>query len=175
MIRRKIEFSVPGRAVSFGTKTTRFGPGRQFAGTRKTEKAESWEAKVSYFARLAMGRGALLEGTVGVEIAIFDTAGALKTKRKWKRTSPDVDKVERLVLDAMTGVVYGDDAAVAVALISKIVVRKGDPVRVEVRVTELPLLEDLDGKGIEIEPRISFAVFPPPGFSRLPRPRGGES
>lgn len=33
--------------------------------------------------------------------------------REWKSTTPDIDKLERALLDALTGVAYADDAQVA--------------------------------------------------------------
>lgn len=33
--------------------------------------------------------------------------------REWKSTTPDIDKLERALLDALTGVAYEDDAQVA--------------------------------------------------------------
>lgn len=47
-------------------------------------------------------------------------------------TMPDVDKLIRGVLDALTNVVYGDDGQIVRAVGTK---RYGEPARAEIRVT----------------------------------------
>jgi Holliday junction resolvase RusA-like endonuclease len=167
-------FEVPGKAVAFGTKVTRFGKGGKFAGTRKVAKAEAWEAEVRAYAANAIAREIaedfedggttpkLFSAPVAVEISIFETlSSSRKTARKWKTTRVDVDKVARLVLDAMTGVVYRDDAEVAVLLVSKILNRKGEPSRTVVSVREVGPLEGYDKPGADVAPA-SCLVYPPP-------------
>jgi Holliday junction resolvase RusA-like endonuclease len=43
-----------------------------------------------------------------------------RKKEKWVTTPPDIDKLERALLDAMTGIIFNDDAQVAMVVKSKI-------------------------------------------------------
>jgi len=62
-----------------------------------------------------------------------DSAPARPGKR------PDVDKLSRHVLDALTGVVYADDGQVVTLVASKHFAAGDDPPRTEVVVTPLPV------------------------------------
>ncbi len=54
----------------------------------------------------------------------------------WVSTTPDLDNLEKAVLDALNGVAYTDDRLVVVKSSSKRYVRKGDP-RVEITITSI--------------------------------------
>lgn len=54
----------------------------------------------------------------------------------WPGVKPDATKLLRAVEDAMTGIVYYDDAQVVQQSVSK---RYGHPARVEIHVTQLPV------------------------------------
>jgi Holliday junction resolvase RusA-like endonuclease len=80
-----------------------------------------------------------------VIVSVLILAALPKTKAKkraprpegWKVTKPDVDKIARCVLDALTGVVYGDDAQVAALDIRKRVAAQGLPAETIIRVDAL--------------------------------------
>lgn len=165
-----IRFEVPGDAASFGTKVTVYRKGgTTVRGTRKTDAATAWEAKVELAARDAVlrweletapvpRRFELLEGPVVVRfVSIFamKKGRALKRSkrpREWKTTKVDGDKVERLVLDALEGVVYAQDAQVVSCEWWKLYGAQGEPSRTIVEVYEAPdvlgklshYLEDLE-------------------------------
>ena len=120
MNRPAVRFTVPGDAVSFQTKVTQIpiGKGKTVSGTRKIPKAERWERAVYLAAVEAMDGAPPFEGPVEVIFtAIFTRPGKQAvTKdrpREWKTTKPDADKIERLIWDALTGVVFHDDNQVA--------------------------------------------------------------
>lgn len=146
-----VRFEVPGDAKSFGTKTTAFmRDGALVRGTRKTEKAERWEERVAFGARAAMlltetpdPHVRLLEGPVIVRfLCIFamKKGRVLKKSRRpreWKTTKVDIDKVARLVLDALEGVVYLQDAQVVGLESWKIYGAQGELARTIVEVEEI--------------------------------------
>lgn len=139
-----ITFSVPGDAISFQTKTTRFKRGKQMvAGTRKTSAAADWEAEVRSCAAEAMCGRPMIEGPVMVLVECrfaLPASRYLKTRirpAEWKTTKPDTDKVLRLVLDAMEKVVYPHDAQVAWKAIWKVTAAQGEPASTQVTVAPL--------------------------------------
>jgi Holliday junction resolvase RusA-like endonuclease len=54
----------------------------------------------------------------------------------WVSTTPDLDNMEKSILDALNGVAYTDDRLVVVKSSSKRYVRGGEP-RVEIAVTSM--------------------------------------
>jgi Holliday junction resolvase RusA-like endonuclease len=133
-----IRFEVPGNAVAFATKNVVFvRGGRQIRGTRKTDAAADWQYEVQRCAAVAMNQvGAfLLEGPVQVSITCYfglPSSRELKKSRRpqaWKDTKPDVDKIARLVLDALEGVAYANDSGVARLGIQKYTAAQGEPAR----------------------------------------------
>ncbi len=55
-------------------------------------------------------------------------------RRRWPDRRPDLDNLEKTVLDVLTGLVWTDDARICQKLVGKLY---GDPPRVEVEVWEL--------------------------------------
>lgn len=114
-----ITFRVPGDAVSFTTKVVVFHKaGRKIRSIRKTDAAANWEAEVARAASVAMAGCGLLTGPVQVVwCAVFARKGKpAVTKdrpREYKTTKPDADKIERLIFDALSGIVYQDDNLVS--------------------------------------------------------------
>jgi Holliday junction resolvase RusA-like endonuclease len=83
----------------------------------------------------AMQEQSLFEGPVRVRI-VFNRSRP-KSKRKkamYAATRPDIDKLARAVLDAMTGIVFVDDAQVAGLIAEK---RYADRASVEITVEEI--------------------------------------
>ena len=111
-----------------------------------SKKASVWNREIVVEARRA-GIARILEGPVAVDIDFYflrppgdDKLAIYRAKR------PDVDKLCRLVLDALTGLAFADDNQVAALRAIK---RYTDSeARAEIRVwplaqTEAPLLEGL--------------------------------
>lgn len=144
-----IRFVVHGDAVSFGTKTTTFQRGgRLIRGTRKTDAAADWEAEVRRAAAEAMGERPLFEGPVEVlTTVIFSLPRSQYRKRNpvprtWStKKRAEGDKVDRLVHDAMTGVVYADDCQVARHAVQVMVGAQGEPAKTTITVRPLPPVE----------------------------------
>lgn len=150
-----IRFAVPGDAVSFGTKATVFRRGQtMIRGTRKTTAAADWQAEVRRAAAEAMGGSSMFDGPVVVVIwcrFALPASRYLKSRRRppeYKKTKPDGDKIDRLVIDAMEGVVYPHDAQVAAHALVKSTGEQGEGAETLVVVASLdafspPTLSDI--------------------------------
>lgn len=57
--------------------------------------------------------------------------------RPWADKKPDIDKILRACLDALTGVVYSDDAQVVSVMVTKIVAAVGEQPGVRVSIEEV--------------------------------------
>ena len=91
--------------------------------TNDNPSAKEWQARIAYFARQSMVGGTTAQG-VTVDVTFKFTrpkshlhtgkrAGEVKaTAPERHRQKPDIDKLLRVVLDALTGVVWDDDAQV---------------------------------------------------------------
>ena len=121
-----VRFSVFGEAVPAGSKTS-YGRGRVVdSGERRTRKMKTseWRSHVQAAAGEAMSGGALLEGplALGVWFHMPRPKGHYGTGRNAERlkasapayptTRPDTTKLLRAVEDALTGIVYRDDAQI---------------------------------------------------------------
>ena len=64
--------------------------------------------------RSAIRAGRTLEGPVGIvlDFGIPKPKSAPKTRRVWPDKRPDLDKLSRSVLDALTYVIFADDSQV---------------------------------------------------------------
>ena len=84
--------------------------------TADNKRQKPWRQEIASAANEAMQKLnlAILEG-VPIMVTCcfyFDRPKSLKKSIRHKTTKPDVDKLGRLVLDALTGTVYKDDAQV---------------------------------------------------------------
>lgn len=141
-----LRFTVNGKAEPKGSKTrTRWGVRDDNA------KAKGYMEHVADVAAAAMmgldGPDSFLEGPLRLELVFYrprpsghyNSKGELSAAGRRSpapTTKPDALKLARGVEDALTGVVYRDDAAIVDELILK---RYGEPARVEVSVAELNL------------------------------------
>ncbi len=89
--------------------------------TSDNPRTRPWRDTVATAARFAMGAHGMLTGAVGliIEIRVKRPAGhygkrgtLLPSARRHPTTKPDIDKVARAILDALTDVAYRDDAQV---------------------------------------------------------------
>jgi len=74
-------------------------------------KLKAWRELVAIRAKCAMDRAPLFTGALKLS-AEFRLRRSLSVKRSQVTVKPDIDKLARAVFDAMTGVVYVDDAQV---------------------------------------------------------------
>ena len=154
MLETSLAFVVFGRPQGKGSK--RVMPGAKGTGYHVVDSnrnARPWANQVSDKARLAMADAArglsqpeLLRGAVSVELTFYflrpkshygsgRNSDALRPSApEFMTVMPDVDKLARCALDALTGVVIADDAQVARLVADK---RYGGPERLVGCVREL--------------------------------------
>jgi Holliday junction resolvase RusA-like endonuclease len=120
---------VRGLPVPQGSMSGFVVNGRAIVTHKRSVALRAWRDAVGYEARKAMGERQLLLGAVRVDIefrmtrprAHYRANGALKPNApKYHRSKPDKDKLERAVNDALTGVVFKDDAQVASGFVEKV-------------------------------------------------------
>jgi Holliday junction resolvase RusA-like endonuclease len=99
-------------------------------------KLKGWRKLVADLAHLAMRKNRFV--TIGKNVPVrlildFYFEKEISVKRLDKITKPDLDKLVRSLGDALTGIVYDDDAQV-----TELIARKfyGSPARVEIEVQE---------------------------------------
>lgn len=115
-----VRFTVPGRAVPQGSSRA-FIRGGKAVVTHDNPKTMPWRGAVALTAREALNGRFAADGAVGVMLAIHLD----RPKSHWRRDGtpkasaparptgrPDLDKLVRAVLDALTGVAFRDDAQV---------------------------------------------------------------
>lgn len=97
------------------------------------ERQRSWRSSVSDAAAKAMAGHALIDGPMVIRLR-FVFPKPKSVKRAHPATRPDLDKLLRACFDAMTGIVYTDDARIVETNASK---QYGEPARAEVEVYAL--------------------------------------
>lgn len=103
------------------------------------KRHKDWRQAVADAARawqIEHGSG-LLVGPLVVRSAFLlpRPASAPKTRRTWPVVRPDVEKLQRSVLDSLKGTIIVDDAKVVLSIESK---DYGDPPGVEIRIWQVP-------------------------------------
>jgi crossover junction endodeoxyribonuclease RusA len=113
---------VAGLPVTQGSKRAYVVNGRPVLAEQAGSQLKAWR----YAMAMAAGdthHGPLLEGPVAVTLTfgLLKPASAPKRRRTWPiaARSGDVDKLARAALDALTGVVFADDAQVVELRVSK--------------------------------------------------------
>jgi crossover junction endodeoxyribonuclease RusA len=90
--------------------------------TADNKKTKPWRQQIAGCALAEMEKAGFskIGRSVGVRVvAIFQFARPKSVKRLTKTTKPDVDKLARAALDALTGVVFEDDAQVVELAVRK--------------------------------------------------------
>ena len=115
-----ISFTVPGYPATKGsTRSFKHANTGQIVTVGDCEKLKDWEARVALFARSAGAQAS--QDPIEIQVcfllprpkAHFRSNGALKdTAPFFPAKKPDVDKMLRAILDALTGVAYLDDCQV---------------------------------------------------------------
>jgi crossover junction endodeoxyribonuclease RusA len=119
-----IRFEVQGHPAPQGSK-------RHVGNDRMVEQSKAvapWRQDVKHAAQLAMvGERPYLAGPVAMSVvfALPKPASAPKRKRTWPARRPDLDKLLRSTLDALTGVVFADDGQVISVHARKAYVNEG--------------------------------------------------
>jgi Holliday junction resolvase RusA-like endonuclease len=113
---RGVQFRVRGIPVPQGTARAFVAGGRAYLATdanRPSSPIGAWRGAIAREAQLVMGTSSLIEAPVAV-VATFGLPRPRSLPRRVTQpdAKPDVDKLARALLDAITGVVIRDDAQV---------------------------------------------------------------
>lgn len=128
MTNEVIEFRVHGIPQSQGSMSAFLPPGSKhpIITHKRGKTLKAWRSDVV----AAMPKGRMLYGPVGVYICFYmpipkSRPKVLKTEKQWMEWAypakkPDLDKMERAILDALTGVILRDDSQVVSVTKAKI-------------------------------------------------------
>ena len=121
----KISFFVPGIARPAGSKSAFLNKKTgKIIVTHANPKTKVWMESVKWFAMKAANRMILLDEAVRLELVFLYSrpkshygtgrnAGCLKSSApRHKTTMPDLDKVNRAIGDALTGIIFKDDSQI---------------------------------------------------------------
>jgi crossover junction endodeoxyribonuclease RusA len=126
----RLNFFVAGIPKPGGSKRAFFRPGMQrpVITDDAGEGNRNWRAAVADFASRAMSGQQLLAGPLRLDIVFhvlrpkghFGAKGLLPSAEPYPAKRPDVLKLARSTEDAMTGVVYVDDAQIVAEWLTKV-------------------------------------------------------
>jgi len=136
-----IQFTVHGIPAPAGSKRAFVVKGRAVV-TDASAKSRPWKALVADAAAQAMNGAQLLRGPLCLSIVFhvprpkghIGKHGVRPSAPRFPAVRPDVDKLSRAVLDALSGVLYIDDAQIVEKTVAKYY---GEPARAEITVREL--------------------------------------
>lgn len=139
---RGCAFVVYGVAAPAGSKTVWRGKAGQVGVRDASKRSAPWKRLVAQEAGKAMEGAELLEGPLSLHVSVmiprpkshYGARGLRPSAPSAPTTRPDLTKYLRGIEDAMTGIVWRDDAQVITQSAEK---RYGEPARVHVRVLEL--------------------------------------
>ena len=129
---RRVRFEVVGQPVPKARPRVVTKGKRRFAYTPK--KVKEWEAHVKEEARRHFERP--FDWPVVVSLIFYMPRPKSRRLDFWVPTTPDLDNLEKSVLDALNGVAYTDDRLVVAKSSSKRYV-KGGETRVNITVTSI--------------------------------------
>jgi Holliday junction resolvase RusA-like endonuclease len=139
-----VYFEVLGNPVPKARARTVRKGGRTWSFTPK--KVVSWEKLVKTEAEKHFKKP--LTGPIMISMIFYLNRPASRRVDIWVPTTPDLDNLEKAVLDALNGVAYEDDRYVVAKNGQKKYIRYDEP-RVCVRITSLSKQIDLEGFGIK--------------------------
>ena len=129
---RRVKFEVTGQPVPKSRPRVVTKGKRRFAYTPK--KVKDWEDLITEEARRHFERP--FDWPVVVSMIFYVERPRSRRLDFWVSTTPDLDNLEKSVLDALNGVAYTDDRLVVAKSSSKRYVQSGEP-RVEVTVISI--------------------------------------
>ena len=139
-----ISFTVYGTPIPQGSTKAFIPKGwKRAIITADNKKTKPWRQEIAQTAQAEMGKLKMLEREIPVTVRCeFFFAKPKSTKKSVfaKTTKPDLDKLARSLLDALTGIVFEDDSQVTMLVVSK---GFGNP-RAEISVTADVLEEDYE-------------------------------
>lgn len=147
-----VAFTVVGVAQTAGSKRAFRHPHTgALIVTDDNPRSKSWQAAVAEQAADAMHGQPLLQAPLAVSFTFYrprpknhyrtgrNADRVRATAPAWPTTRPDVLKVARATEDAMTGIVWRDDAQIVDEHLVKV---WGEPARLEVSIRPLPVREE---------------------------------
>lgn len=167
----RLEFTALGRPQPAGSKqafAVRRGgkPTGQVAVKESNEaRVRPWQAVVADAALEALNGAGRLEGPLLLEVDFYlgrpaghygtgRNAGVVKASSPaYPIVMPDTTKLLRALEDALTGIVWRDDAQVVTQVARKRYAAQGAPERAEILVMEVALAEDLNSITRQLEER----------------------
>jgi crossover junction endodeoxyribonuclease RusA len=128
----RLSFHVPGKPAPQGSKRH---VGRGIL-VESSKELGPWRERVALVAHSAMGGRSLLAGavTVGLDFVLPRPKSAPKRSTPHAVKRPDVDKLARACLDAITGIVFGDDSVVIDLRATKRLAELGETAGVQITV-----------------------------------------
>lgn len=119
--RDSVEFFVPGIPAPKGSKKA-FVRGKRAVLVNANDKTKPWEASISAAAyeHWTMQGNAMLDEPVHMVLLFTMPQPTSRKKAKECDRKPDIDKLARSVLDALSGIVFVDDSRVTKLNCSKI-------------------------------------------------------
>lgn len=137
-------FSVPGVAQPQGsarayTYKRRPEKGGGFGARVESDNKQlaAWRELVGWRAKAAYAGRRQIVGPVRL-VAVCILPRPKTVKRSAHTVKPDVDKLARALADALTGVLYVDDAQIAELQVKKVYAGVGESPRVDISITALP-------------------------------------
>src|SRR5271157_4858394 len=101
--------------------------------TSSNKNLKSWRQEVAGAAAMALPNTEPWQGPIYAHVTFyFDRPKSVKSE--CKTTRPDLDKLLRGILDALTGIIFNDDAQVIYCGVEK---HYGSPARAEISVKEV--------------------------------------
>lgn len=137
-----VSFTVYGVAAPAGSKTVgRTKTGASFV-RDSSRRSYPWKRDVAQAAGVAMRDRPLLDGPLELRAVFhvprpkghFGKRGLRPAAPAWPTVKPDVLKLARACEDALSGVVFRDDAQIVVERLEK---RYGEPARCELTITPI--------------------------------------
>lgn len=120
--RRYVSFTVYGKAAPAGSKSLgRTKAGAAFVRDSSGDRGKHWRTSVGQVAAAAMQGHAPLDGPLSLEATFYvarpqthrsKRGGLVQSAPPFPVTRPDLTKLLRAIEDAMTGIVWRDDAQV---------------------------------------------------------------
>jgi len=131
-----ISFTVYGTPIPQGSmKAFRHKTTGAVITTSDNTKTKPWKQQVSLMAINAVGT-VQIKGPVQLDLKFFlKRPKSVSKSRVYPTVKPDLDKCTRAILDALSGIVYRDDAQVV--RFGEVSKEYGEPERVEITVEEL--------------------------------------
>jgi crossover junction endodeoxyribonuclease RusA len=133
-----ISFFVPGKAAPQGSKAFKGIRGGHAILAESSKAVGPWRERVALAAHNAMGGQQLIGGAVTVRLSFVLPRPVATPKRRTPPATkkPDVDKLARAILDAITDTIIADDSQVVDLRASKRLAEIGEAPGVVIRVVE---------------------------------------